>query len=52
VETTIAVLCADKICVHYCTIKDASWKKMTSEQLRCFAVKNKYMKMIKNQFWF
>jgi len=25
-------------------------KAMTSEQWRCFAVKNKYMKRIKNQF--
>ena len=52
VETAVAVLCADKICVHYCTIRDASRKKMTSEQWRCFAVKNKDMKRIKNQFWF
>ena len=51
VETAVAGLCVDKICVHYCTIRDASWKKTTSEQWRCFTVKNKDMKRIKNQFW-
>ena len=37
VETAVAVLCADKICVHYSTIRDASWEDndiWTVEMLR------------------